>query len=89
MARPSASKNYWILLVFILIGIVLGGFIGQLFQNVPALAWLGYGKTFGLTSPVTLDLGIIVLTFGISFNITIAGIIGVVLAFVIFHLIFR
>ena len=30
MAKGTAGKNYWALLLMILAGVVLGGFIGQL-----------------------------------------------------------
>lgn len=78
MAKGTAGKNYWALLLMILAGVVLGGFIGQLSAGVPALRWLNYGQTFGLSNPLVLDLGILVLTFGLTIKITIAGIIGIV-----------
>ena len=35
MAKGTAGKNYWALLLMILAGVVLGGFIGQLSAGVP------------------------------------------------------
>ncbi|MDD6482632.1 MAG: DUF4321 domain-containing protein [Lachnospiraceae bacterium] len=87
MAKGALAKNYWTLLILILAGVVLGGFIGQLTADIPALSWLNYGRTFGLSSPLVLDLGILVLTFGLTIKITIAGIIGIVLAIIIYRLI--
>ena len=87
MARGIGGKNYWALFLLILTGIVLGGFIGNLAAGVSWLSWLGYGQTFGLTSPLVLDLGILVLTFGLTIKITIASIIGVLLAILIYRLI--
>jgi len=87
MARGIGGKNTWALFLLILTGIVLGGFIGNLAAGVPWLSWLGYGQTFGLTSPLVLDLGILVLTFGLTIKITIASIIGVLLAILIYRLI--
>ncbi len=75
------KKNYWILLVMILSGLVIGGFIGT---YIP-WEWLNYGGEFGLTSPVMLNLGIITITFGLSINITIASLIGVAVAIVIYR----
>ena len=40
-------KNFWILLIMLLTGIVLGGFIGQLADGVVWLKWLNYGQSFG------------------------------------------
>lgn len=70
----------------ILAGVVLGGFIGKLASRISALSWLNYGQNFGLSNPVVLDLGILVLTFGLTIKITIAGILGIVLAIIIYRL---
>ena len=79
------TKNGWVLVVMLLSGIVLGGFIGMLAANVSGLSWLGYGQSFGLETPVVLDLGLLVLTFGLTIHISIASIIGVVLAILIYR----
>ncbi|MGN1206214.1 MAG: DUF4321 domain-containing protein [Eubacterium sp.] len=84
MARTG--KNTWSLFLLLLAGIVLGSFIAHLTTGVPALSWLSYGKTFGLSSPVVLDLGILVLTFGLTIKFTIASIIGVIIAAIIYRL---
>lgn len=83
--RGAGGKNSWALFLLILAGIVLGGFIGMLSEGVPALSWLGYGQTFGLDSPIVLNLGILVITFGLSIKITIASIVGVVIAIIIYR----
>lgn len=87
MSNVSKYKNGWLLLLFILIGIVLGGLIAELTANITALSWLGYGNTFGLSSPVVLDLGVLVITFALQIKITIASIIGVVFAIIIYRFI--
>lgn len=76
-------KNGWVCVLLIMAGIVIGGFIGSLFPST----WLNYGQSFGLTQPLVLDLGILSLTFGLSIRLTIAGIIGIALAIVIYRLI--
>ena len=86
MAKGAAAKNYWTLLLLVLAGIVLGGFIGELTSNVSFLSWLGYGQSFGLSDPLVLNLGILVLTFGLKIKITIAGIIGILIAMLIYRL---
>ena len=83
--KGTGSKNAWALFLFMLTGIVLGGFIGMLAEGVPALSWPSYGQAFGLENPIVLNLGILVLTFGLSVKITIASIIGVVLAIIIYR----
>ncbi len=82
MRRGSTmKKNSWACFLLVLAGIVLGGFIGELFP----VGWLNYGQTFGLASPIVLDLGILVISFALSIKITIASILGVVLAIVIYQ----
>lgn len=83
--KGTGSKNAWALFLLILAGIVLGGFIGMLAEGVSALNWLSYGQTFGLEKPIVLNLGLLVVTFGLTIKITIASIIGVILAIVIYH----
>lgn len=83
----NSKKNNWTLLIILLCGIVLGGFLGQLASNVSFLSWLSYGDTFGLSSPLVLDLGIFVLTFGFTITINIASIIGLIIGIIIYRLI--
>ena len=66
-----------------LIGFVIGGFIGTYFDG----SFLNYGKSFGLNTPIELDLGFILLTFGLKIQITIASVIGVVISLVIYRFI--
>lgn len=79
------SKNSWSLLLLLLSGIVLGGFIGEMTAGVPGLSWLNFGESFGLNDPLILNFGILVLTFGLTIRITMASIIGVVLAILIYR----
>ena len=88
MSNISKYKNGWFLLLFILIGIVLGGLISEMTSGIPALSWLSYGNTFGISNTnnaLVLDLGILVITFALQIKITIASIIGVVAAIVIYR----
>ena len=79
------SKNGWILLLMLLSGIVLGGFLGMLTENVSGLSWLNYGQAFGVETPIILDLGILMITFGMTIRITIASIVGIVLAILVYR----
>ncbi len=76
-------KNNWACFLLILAGIVIGGFIGNLFPST----WLNYGQTFGLSNPFVLDLGILCITFALTIKITIASIIGIVIALIIYRFI--
>lgn len=81
----TKDKNIWILLIFILSGLVVGGLLGELAKQVNWLWWLSYGQEFGLASPVTLDLSILKISFSVIFKINIASIIGMAIAIVIYR----
>ena len=76
-------KNNWACFLLILAGIVSGGFIGSLFPST----WLNYGQSFGLSQPLVLDFGILSVTFALSIKITIASILGIAMAIIIYRLI--
>ena len=81
----TRDKNIWILLLFILSGLVIGGLLGELAKSVDWLWWLGFGQEFGLESPSTLNLSVITITFALMFRINIASIIGMALAIFIYR----
>ncbi len=85
--KRAGAKSPWVLLILMLAGIVLGGFLGTLTQDIPSLSWLNYGQSFGLDNPIVLNLGILIITFGLSIKITIASIIGLILAAIIYRFI--
>ena len=80
------NKNFWILLILLLSRIVLGGFLGSLAEGISWLSWLNFGQSFGLDSPLSLNLGVLIITFGLSIKITMASNIGVAIALLIFRL---
>ncbi len=80
----AVNKSKWAFLLILLSGIVLGGFIGYLCRGISWLSWLNFGQTFGLSSPIVLDLGILVLTFGLTITINIASIIGIIIGIIIY-----
>lgn len=67
----------WLAFMWAVIGAVVGQLLGAaLADYVP---FLNYHLPLGM-APATLDLNFLVVTFGISFKLTIAGAIGLVLA---------
>lgn len=73
----------WLLLILVLVGFVIGRFIGSYFEGT----FLNYGESFGLSSPVVLNLGFFVLTFGLTIHITIASVLGVIISLVVYRFI--
>lgn len=81
----TRDKNFWILLIFLLSGLVIGGLLGELAGNVGGLWWLSFGQQFGLESPLVLNLSILSITFAFSVKINIASIIGLAIAIFIYR----
>ena len=81
----TKEQNPIVLIIFLLCGLVIGGLIGALTKNVGWLSWMSYGQSFGLDSPIVLNLGILVITFGLSIKITIASIVGLILAGIVYR----
>lgn len=81
--KKVVGKNGWTCLILVLAGIVLGGFLGSMAPD----SFLNFGQTFGLSSPMILDLGIISITFAFTIRITIASILGIVVALLIYRVI--
>lgn len=72
-----------VFVILVLIGFMLGGFIGTYFDGT----FLNYGQTFGLNNPVVLNLGFFVITFGLQIQISIASVIGVIISLLLYRFI--
>lgn len=85
----KATKSTWALVLMIMAGIVIGGFIGHIVRDVPYLSLLNYGKEFSIggsnDGTLRLDLGILILNFALTVKINIASIIGVIIAVIIYR----
>ena len=78
------SEKKWVFIIVLLTGIVLGGLIGKLSEGVPSLWWLNYGNEFGLNKPVSLNLTVLKIEFGVTISITVSSIIGMILAIFVY-----
>lgn len=83
MRSKSMPKNVWVLILFMLAGIIVGGFIGELCHMLGSvvsplgfLKWLTFGKAFGLSSPLVIDVEVIKLSFMLTIKFSICGILG-------------
>lgn len=81
----TKDKNIWVLLIFILSGLVVGGLLGELASKVDWLWWLSYHQSFGLENPIILDLSVVKITFALMFKISVSSIIGMLLAILIYR----
>lgn len=86
----TLGKNRWALFLLILAGIVAGSFLGHLVKNIDFLSWLNYGIDFAVGNPdgnnvVTLDLGALIIHFGLRLKITVGSIIGAAASVIIYR----
>lgn len=78
----NTRRNGWLLLLILLCGIVIGGFIGEALGNlIPALK---FGYNLGV-SPHTYDLRVAKLTFGLTFSINMFSILGIIVSILVFR----
>lgn len=74
LSRGYGKGNGWVLFLFVVSGIVIGGFLGELLgQYVPILK---YGINLGVSTH-TWDLKILELTFGFKLNINMFSVLGI------------
>lgn len=80
------KKGNWLrtlfLVVVIITAVVLGSVLGDAAAQVPGLGWLNLGVHAGI-DPVTVDLAVMTLTFGISISINVAQSLLVIIAVVL------
>ena len=86
----KGTKKFSLLSVFIIlvVGVVFGGIITFLTRDIAALNWLNIGYEFGLKAPLVLDLSILKLTFGLTLNINVAVILGILLSALFYRFVF-
>ena len=83
------GRGHGMCILFVVVGAILGGILGQLLVNVDALSGvMPYLVTtypvFDIT-PVTINLYVIQLTLGLAFAPNLMSILGIVLALVLFR----
>lgn len=76
-------KNSLIILFFVCSGVVVGSLVAELTSKIQGLSWLSYGLNFGLTEPFILNLSVLKLTLGATFNLNISVIIFTAIAVVV------
>lgn len=81
----TKDKSIWILIIFILSGIVVGSLIGDIAGKSGGLWWLAYGQEFGLREPLSVDLSVIKFSFSLLIKLNISSILGMILAVFIYR----
>lgn len=82
------TKNNFVFILTVISGLIIGCFIGDIVKDIKYLEWLSYGKTIGLTSPISINLEIISIQFSFSIKFTLAGIIGMIISILLYKKLF-
>jgi uncharacterized protein DUF4321 len=79
----AGSRGIGVVFVVVLAGLVLGSLLGELLGGLTSGSLREFftsGPSIGLTSPATLDLRFLALTFGLVFKVNVVGVLGIVIA---------
>lgn len=77
-------KRTFFLLFCLLAGIVSGALLATLCAGVPALSWLSFSRSIGF-DPVTFDLDVFQLTFGVRMGVSVAQIFTIALSVFVYN----
>ena len=88
MARtPRRGRNpWWILVVIIVAGAMLGSVLANAVGQFTYLSWLGRSLTVGLAPPVVIDLHVFTLTLGFTVRLNLAVLLGILVAAYVFRM---
>ena len=59
----TRDRSFWIMLIFILCGLVIGGLLGDLASNVNGLWWLGYAFTIKINIASIIGMAIAIFIY--------------------------
>lgn len=86
MYLKVSNKNPILLILFIVLGGILGTFSGDILgSRISALSFLKTPYNIGTASPLLVDMKIFTLTFGVNIKLNIMSIIGIILAIIIYR----
>lgn len=79
----GGSRGVGVVILVVVAGLVVGSLLGELLGGLTSGSlheFFTMGPSIGLTSPATLDLRFLALTFGLVFKVNVVGVLGIVIA---------
>ena len=75
-------KSNLLFLFFLLAGVIFGTLLASSTAGIPALGWLSYGASMGISAqnPLVLDLVVAKLALGLEMSVNVAQILTIFLA---------
>lgn len=86
VASRRTRNPWWVLVVVVILGGLLGSVIAEAVAGFPVLGFLAREVRAGIDPPVTVDLRIISVTLGGLIRLNLAMILGVIVALWIYRL---
>lgn len=68
-----------IVIIFAVLGMIVGGAFGDAATTIDSLKWLSIGGELGFKNPIVLDLNFLQFTIGFWCKINLAGVLGMVI----------
>ncbi len=84
-ASRRGQNPWWILVVIVIAGAMLGSVLAGAVGESTYLSWLGRSLTVGLAPPVVLDLHVLTLTLGLTLRLNLAVVLGILVAAFVFR----
>lgn len=85
-----SKRKTWILIVLLLAGALVGGFIGEFMSKYPYFAWMSFGGTNGYRELTAIslnpfiDAGVLRLGIDFALRINAGSIIGMIISVLVF-----
>ncbi|WPC42880.1 DUF4321 domain-containing protein [Clostridium sp. JS66] len=81
----GAEKGIGFLWFIIFLGAVCGSLIGDILgNNLSFLSFLKNSYAIGTSTPISLNLKVMIVTLGLNFNINVMTIIGIIMAIILY-----
>jgi len=84
-ASKRVREPWWILVIIVVAGAMLGSVVADAVGQFTYLAPLGHSVAFGVDPPVTLDLRVATMTLGFAVRLNLAIMLGIIVAIFVFR----
>jgi len=84
---PRRGRSpWWILVVIVIAGAMLGSVLANAVGQFTYLSWLGRSLTVGVAPPVVIDLHVLTVTVGFLVRLNLAVLLGILVAAYVFRM---
>jgi hypothetical protein len=80
------QNPWWVLIVIVIAGAMLGSVLANAIGQFTYLSWLGRSIAVGLAPPVVIDLHVLTVTFGFTVRLNLGVLLGILVAAYVFRM---